>query len=99
MTLILINPLPLLGCTISLKRWLGNHDHVIEISSLADRFIALLGSFRRILITDILWDRKIWQEPCIVFCPHWSLRLGPVTHLLRRWRGDQNSLLVIEVLP
>ncbi|XP_047974016.1 integrator complex subunit 9 [Salvia hispanica] len=39
---------------------------------------------------------KIWQEPCIVFCPHWSLRLGPVTHLLRRWRGDQNSLLVIE---
>ncbi|XP_042034676.1 integrator complex subunit 9-like [Salvia splendens] len=39
---------------------------------------------------------NIWQEPCIVFCPHWSLRLGPVTHLLRRWRGDQNSLLVIE---
>ncbi|XP_057780582.1 uncharacterized protein LOC130999093 isoform X2 [Salvia miltiorrhiza] len=39
---------------------------------------------------------KIWQEPCIVFCPHWSLRLGPVTHLLRRWRGDQNSLLVME---
>ncbi|KAH6786448.1 hypothetical protein C2S52_006000 [Perilla frutescens var. hirtella] len=39
---------------------------------------------------------KIWQEPCIVFCPHWSLRLGPVTHLLRRWSGDQNSLLVME---
>lgn len=39
---------------------------------------------------------KIWQEPCIVFCPHWSLRLGPVTHLLRRWCGDQNSLLVME---
>ncbi|KAI3448807.1 hypothetical protein Pfo_005472 [Paulownia fortunei] len=38
----------------------------------------------------------IWQEPCIVFCPHWSLRLGPVTHLLRRWCGDQNSLLVME---
>lgn len=50
------------------------------------------------LIADILLGRKIWQEPCIVICPHWSLRLGPVTHLLRRWRGDQNSLLVMEVL-
>ncbi|CAK9140266.1 unnamed protein product [Ilex paraguariensis] len=39
---------------------------------------------------------KIWQEPCIVFCPHWSLRLGPVIHLLRRWCMDQNSLLVVE---
>ncbi|KAK9283875.1 hypothetical protein L1049_012130 [Liquidambar formosana] len=38
----------------------------------------------------------IWQEPCIVFSPHWSLRLGPVVHLLRRWCGDQNSLLVME---
>ncbi|KAJ9685470.1 hypothetical protein PVL29_017490 [Vitis rotundifolia] len=39
---------------------------------------------------------KIWQEPCIVFSPHWSLRLGPVVHLLRRWRGDENSLLIME---
>ncbi|KAL8542160.1 hypothetical protein ACS0TY_003136 [Phlomoides rotata] len=39
---------------------------------------------------------KIWQEPCIVFCPHWSLRLGPVVHLLGRWSGDQNSLLIME---
>ncbi|CAA0809361.1 Unknown protein [Striga hermonthica] len=39
---------------------------------------------------------KIWQEPCIVFCPHWSLRLGPAIHLLRRWCGDPNSLLVME---
>lgn len=37
-----------------------------------------------------------WQEPCIVFSPHWSLRLGPVVHLLRRWREDENSLLVLE---
>ncbi|KAJ6700464.1 INTEGRATOR COMPLEX SUBUNIT 9 [Salix koriyanagi] len=37
-----------------------------------------------------------WQEPCIIFSPHWSLRLGPVVHLLRRWRGDENSLLVLE---
>ncbi|XP_011091827.1 integrator complex subunit 9 homolog isoform X2 [Sesamum indicum] len=39
---------------------------------------------------------KTWQEPCIVFCPHWSLRLGPVVHLLLRWSADQNSLLVME---
>ncbi|XP_031129963.1 integrator complex subunit 9-like isoform X2 [Ipomoea triloba] len=37
-----------------------------------------------------------WQEPCIIFCPHWSLRLGPVVHLLRRWCADPNSLLVME---
>ncbi|CAM8932572.1 unnamed protein product [Rhodiola kirilowii] len=39
---------------------------------------------------------KTWQEPCIVFAPHWSLRLGPVVHLLQRWRRDHNSLLVME---
>ncbi|WKA02197.1 hypothetical protein VitviT2T_020415 [Vitis vinifera] len=39
---------------------------------------------------------KIWQEPCIAFSPHWSLRLGPVVHLLRRWSGDENSLLIME---
>ncbi|KAK8494431.1 hypothetical protein V6N12_018095 [Hibiscus sabdariffa] len=37
-----------------------------------------------------------WQEPCIVFCPHWSLRLGPVVHLLRYWCSDPNSLLILE---
>ncbi|XP_050375178.1 uncharacterized protein LOC126792754 [Argentina anserina] len=37
-----------------------------------------------------------WQEPCIVFSPHWSLRLGPTVHFLRRWCGDQNSLLILE---
>ncbi|PKI63013.1 hypothetical protein CRG98_016652 [Punica granatum] len=40
--------------------------------------------------------RANWQEPAIVFCPHWNLRLGPAVHLLRRWHGDQNSLLVLE---
>ncbi|KAL8139923.1 LOW QUALITY PROTEIN: hypothetical protein V2J09_005944 [Rumex salicifolius] len=39
---------------------------------------------------------NLWQEPCIVLCPHWSLRLGPAVHLLQRWRGDENSLLVLE---
>ncbi|XP_077241662.1 integrator complex subunit [Tasmannia lanceolata] len=38
----------------------------------------------------------MWQEPCIVFSPHWSLRLGPVVHLLQRWCGDHNCLLVLE---
>ncbi|XP_020539093.1 integrator complex subunit 9 isoform X2 [Jatropha curcas] len=37
-----------------------------------------------------------WREPCIIFAPHWSLRLGPLVHLVRRWSGDQNSLLVLE---
>ncbi|KAL5735944.1 hypothetical protein ACOSQ2_030732 [Xanthoceras sorbifolium] len=23
-----------------------------------------------------------WQEPCVIFSPHWSLRLGPAVHLL-----------------
>ncbi|XP_039687390.1 integrator complex subunit 9 isoform X2 [Medicago truncatula] len=39
---------------------------------------------------------KDWQEPCIVFCPHWSLRMGPIVHLLRRWCGDPKSLLILE---
>ncbi|GMH05092.1 hypothetical protein Nepgr_006932 [Nepenthes gracilis] len=39
---------------------------------------------------------RLWQEPCIVFCPHWSLRLGPAVHFLRRWCRDDNSLLVLE---
>ncbi|ESW32006.1 hypothetical protein PHAVU_002G285400 [Phaseolus vulgaris] len=37
-----------------------------------------------------------WQEPCIVFCPHWSMRMGPVVHLLRQWCGNPNSLLILE---
>ncbi|CAI0442165.1 unnamed protein product [Linum tenue] len=37
-----------------------------------------------------------WQEPCIIFASHWSLRLGAVVHLLRRWGGDANSLLILE---
>ncbi|WOG92533.1 hypothetical protein DCAR_0311803 [Daucus carota subsp. sativus] len=39
---------------------------------------------------------KSWEEPCVVFCPHWSMRLGPAVHLLRRWCGDPNSLLIME---
>lgn len=38
----------------------------------------------------------MWQDPCIVVCPHWSLRIGPTVHLLQRWHGDPNSLLILE---
>ncbi|XP_034593755.1 uncharacterized protein [Setaria viridis] len=38
-----------------------------------------------------------WKEPCIVLCPHWSLRLGPAVHLLRRWHADKRCLLVLEL--
>ncbi|RWW88824.1 hypothetical protein BHE74_00002284, partial [Ensete ventricosum] len=41
--------------------------------------------------------RMMWQEPCIIFSPHWSLRLGPVVPLLRRWHADPKSLLILEV--
>uniref|UniRef100_A0A7N0UT53 Beta-Casp domain-containing protein n=1 Tax=Kalanchoe fedtschenkoi TaxID=63787 RepID=A0A7N0UT53_KALFE len=40
---------------------------------------------------------KMWEEPCVVFAPHWSLRFGPAVHLLQRWRADPNSLLITEV--
>lgn len=48
-----------------------------------------------------LWNwarnRMMWQEPCIIFSPHWSLRLGPVVPLLHRWHADPKSLLILEV--
>ncbi|KAE8811706.1 integrator complex subunit 9 [Hordeum vulgare] len=38
----------------------------------------------------------VWKEPCIVFCPDWSLRHGTAVHLLRRWHADKRNLLVLE---
>ncbi|KAL8139910.1 hypothetical protein V2J09_005931 [Rumex salicifolius] len=60
--------------------------------------VDLLKEKRMHLIPDICSPGvvNLWQEPCIVLCPHWSLRLGPAVHLLQRWRGDENSLLVLE---
>ncbi|KAI3830976.1 hypothetical protein MKX03_010274 [Papaver bracteatum] len=52
-----------------------------------------LHLFKEIHSPDFLMT---FQEPCIVFSPHWSLRIGPVVHFLRRWSGDHNSLLVLE---
>lgn len=54
---------------------------------------------KRLHVVPAIYSHKLlmnWQEPCIVFSPHWSLRLGPVVHLLRRWCGDPKSLLILE---
>ncbi|XP_028788858.1 integrator complex subunit 9 isoform X2 [Neltuma alba] len=54
---------------------------------------------KRLHVVPAIYSHKLlmnWQEPCIVFAPHWSLRLGPVVHLLRRWCGDSKSLLILE---
>lgn len=32
-----------------------------------------------------------------MFSPHWSLRLGPVVHLLHHWHADPRCVLVVEV--
>lgn len=39
---------------------------------------------------------RMWREPCIVISPHYSLRLGPVVHLLHRWHADSRCLLILE---
>ncbi|KAE9584806.1 putative KH-domain/beta-lactamase-domain protein, archaea [Lupinus albus] len=54
---------------------------------------------KRIHVVPAIHVHKLlmnWQEPCIVFCGHWSLRIGPAVHLLRRWCGDPKSLLILE---
>ncbi|TKY49683.1 Integrator complex subunit 9 [Spatholobus suberectus] len=54
---------------------------------------------RRIHVVPAIHSHELlinWEEPCIVFCPHWTLRMGPVVHLLRRWCGNPNSLLILE---
>ncbi|CAM6099663.1 unnamed protein product [Calypogeia fissa] len=38
---------------------------------------------------------NFWQEPCVVFASHWSLRVGPAVHLLRRWRNNPLCLLIL----
>ncbi|KAI6691793.1 hypothetical protein NL676_019503 [Syzygium grande] len=53
----------------------------------------------RLQVYPAIYSPKLllnWREPCIVFCPHWSLRLGPAVHLLRRWHGDERSSLIWE---
>ncbi|XP_027179999.1 integrator complex subunit 9 homolog isoform X2 [Coffea eugenioides] len=61
-------------------------------------FMDLLNE-KRLFLFPVLHSPEllsIWHEPCIVICPHWSLRIGPAVHLLQHWCGDKNSLLVME---
>ncbi|ONK67500.1 uncharacterized protein A4U43_C05F690 [Asparagus officinalis] len=54
---------------------------------------------RKLNIFPLLYSPELlmmWREPCIVFAPHWSLRLGPVVHLLHRWHADHRCLLILE---
>ncbi|MED6205684.1 hypothetical protein PIB30_019983 [Stylosanthes scabra] len=54
---------------------------------------------KKIHVLPNIHSDKFWmhsQEPFIVFCPHWSLRLGPIVHLLQHWRQDPKSLLILE---
>ncbi|KAL1338780.1 hypothetical protein HN51_033372 [Arachis hypogaea] len=54
---------------------------------------------KKIHVLPNIHSEKFWmhsREPCIVFCSHWSLRLGPVVHLLQRWHKDPKSLLILE---
>ncbi|OAY77893.1 Integrator complex subunit 9, partial [Ananas comosus] len=53
----------------------------------------------KLCVFPLLYERDLlmaWQEPCIVFSPHWSLRFGSVVQLLNRWHSDHNSLLILE---
>nr|CAD1833440.1 unnamed protein product [Ananas comosus var. bracteatus] len=53
----------------------------------------------KLCVFPLLYERELlmaWQEPCIVFSPHWSLRFGSVVQLLNRWHSDHNSLLILE---
>lgn len=52
-----------------------------------------LHSFPLLHSSELL---TMWKEPCIVFSSHWSLRLGPVVHFLRRWHADNRCLLILE---
>ncbi|MED6109247.1 hypothetical protein PIB30_116932 [Stylosanthes scabra] len=54
---------------------------------------------KKIHVLPNIHSDKFWMhshEPFIVFCPHWSLRLGPIVHLLQHWRKDSKSLLILE---
>ncbi|CAN4089336.1 unnamed protein product [Withania somnifera] len=58
-----------------------------------------LSNEKKLLVSPAIYSSTFltsWQEPCVVFCPHWSLRLGPVVHLLQHWCADPNSLLILE---
>ncbi|WOL01472.1 integrator complex subunit 9 [Canna indica] len=58
-----------------------------------------LKKAKKLLVFTSIFSSELpmmWQEPCIVFCSHWNLRLGPVVPLLHRWHDDPKSLLILE---
>ncbi|KAM7254380.1 hypothetical protein ACFE04_021520 [Oxalis oulophora] len=61
------------------------------ISSIAEELLSYTN-----IIPEWLCKERQEKEPCIVFSPHWSLRLGPTVHLLHRWCQDERSLLVLD---
>ncbi|XP_021750682.1 integrator complex subunit 9-like [Chenopodium quinoa] len=77
-------------CVQRQKKLFAGEPLFAHVDLIKEKRLHLLSS---ICTTDLL---KIWQEPCIVFAPHWNLRLGPVVHFLKRWHENENSLLVLE---
>lgn len=77
-------------CAQRQKKLFAGKPLFAHVDLMKEKRLHLLSS---ICTVDLL---KIWQEPCIVFAPHWSLRLGPAVHFLQRWHGNENALLVLE---
>ncbi|KAK1396817.1 Beta-Casp domain-containing protein [Heracleum sosnowskyi] len=84
------NIIPEWLCKQRQDRMYSGHSLFGHVDLLKDKTLQLFPTLHSL---ELL---KSWEEPCIVFCPHWSMRLGPAVHLLRRWCGDPNSLLIIE---
>lgn len=58
-----------------------------------------LAKAKKLHVFPLLYSSDLlltWQEPCIVFTPHWTLRLGPAIHLLNHWHADPRCLLILE---
>lgn len=84
------NIIPEWLCKQRQERMYSGHSLFDHVDLLKDKRLQLFPTLHSL---ELL---KSWEEPCVVFCPHWSMRLGPAVHLLQRWCGDPNSLLIME---